>query len=138
MAINSTLRSDGSVKATIEGFDGKMFLTDLPGEVAFVNLTFPETKSVKLQTVNISQPIQIEDMPAFTTFNTWLQNNESVRVTVKGDTHIKVNGIARRYGVTFKNTMTLKGKFRRRCTNILWRQLCILLTKPRSERLQGP
>ncbi|KAK1512768.1 hypothetical protein CTAM01_00163 [Colletotrichum tamarilloi] len=109
MAINSTLRSDGSVKATIEGFDGKMFLTDLPGEVAFVNLTFPETKSVKLQTVNISQPIEINDMPAFTTFNTWLQNNESVRVTVKGDTHIKVNGIARRYGVTFKNTMTLKG-----------------------------
>ncbi|EXF75801.1 hypothetical protein CFIO01_11173 [Colletotrichum fioriniae PJ7] len=109
MAINSTLRSDGSVKATIEGFDGKMYLTDLPGKVAFVNLTFPETKSVKLQTVNISQPIDIADMPAFTTFNTWLQNNESVRVTVFGETHIKVNGIARRYGVTFQNTMTLKG-----------------------------
>ncbi|OHF01333.1 hypothetical protein CORC01_03366 [Colletotrichum orchidophilum] len=109
MAINSTLRSDGSVKATIEPFDGIMYLTDLPEKKAFVNLKFPETKSVKLQTVNISQPVEITDMAAFTTFNTWLQNNESVRVTVEGNTHVKVNGIARRYGVTFRNTMTLKG-----------------------------
>ncbi|TQN70726.1 hypothetical protein CSHISOI_04705 [Colletotrichum shisoi] len=109
MAINSTLRSDGSVKATIEPFDGVMYLEDLEPHTPFVNLKFPETRSVKLQTVNISQPIEIADLAAFTTFNTWLQNNESVRVTVKGNTHVKVNGIARRYGVTFRNTMTLKG-----------------------------
>ncbi|KAJ0166977.1 hypothetical protein CTA2_4942 [Colletotrichum tanaceti] len=109
MAINSTLRSDGSVKATIEPFDGVMYLEDLEPHTPFVNLKFPETQSVKLQTVNISQPIEIADQAAFTTFNTWLQNNESVRVTVKGNTHVKVNGIARRYGVTFRNTMTLKG-----------------------------
>lgn len=109
MAINSTLKSDGSVKATIEPFDGVMYLEDLEPHTPFVNLKFPETKSVKLQTVNISQPIEIADMAAFTTFNTWLQNNESVRVTIKGNTHIKVNGIARRYGAVFRNTITLKG-----------------------------
>ncbi|KAK2005148.1 hypothetical protein LX36DRAFT_5339 [Colletotrichum falcatum] len=109
MAINSTLRSDGSVKATVEPFDGVMYLEDLEPHTPFVTLRFPETESVKLQTVNTSQPIEIADMAAFTTFNTWLQNNESVRVTVKGNTHIKVNGIARRYGVVFRNTMTLKG-----------------------------
>ncbi|GJC80148.1 hypothetical protein ColLi_02986 [Colletotrichum liriopes] len=109
MGINSTLKSDGSVKATIEPFDGVMYLEDLEPHTPFVNLKFPETKSVKLQTVNISQPIEIADMAAFTTFNTWLLNNESVRVTIRGDTHVKVNGIARRYGVTFRNTVTLKG-----------------------------
>ncbi|GKT54877.1 hypothetical protein ColTof4_08264 [Colletotrichum tofieldiae] len=109
MGINSTLKSDGSVKATIEPFDGVMYLEDLEPHNPFVNLKFPETKSVKLQTVNISQPIEIADMAAFTTFNTWLLNNESVRVTIRGDTHVKVNGIARRYGVTFRNTVTLKG-----------------------------
>ncbi|KAK2023228.1 hypothetical protein LX32DRAFT_572136 [Colletotrichum zoysiae] len=109
MAINSTLTSDGSVKATVEPFDGVMYLEDLEPHTPFVNLKFPETKSVKLQTVNISQPIEIADMAAFTTFNTWLQNNESVRVTIRGNTHVKVKGIARRYGVVFRNTVTLKG-----------------------------
>ncbi|KAK2020006.1 hypothetical protein LZ32DRAFT_4916 [Colletotrichum eremochloae] len=109
MAINSTLRSDGSVKATVEPFDGVMYLEDLEPHTPFINLKFPETKSVKLQTVNISQPIEIADMAAFTTFNTWLQNNESVRVTIRGNTHIKVKGIARRYSVVFRNTMTLQG-----------------------------
>ncbi|KAF6844747.1 hypothetical protein CMUS01_00813 [Colletotrichum musicola] len=109
MSINSTLRSDGQVKAVIEPFSGAMYLEDLEPHTPFVYIDFPETRSVKLQTVNVSQPIQIQDMAAFTTFNTWLQANESVRVTIRGDTHVKVSGIDRRYGVTFRNTVTLKG-----------------------------
>ncbi|OLN88809.1 hypothetical protein CCHL11_01922 [Colletotrichum chlorophyti] len=110
MAINSTLRSDGKIKATVDGFDGVMYLEDLEPHTPFVNLRFPETRSVKLQTVNVSQPIQIENMEAFTTFNKWLQANESVRVTIKGDTHVKVPGISKKFGVVFRNTITLKGK----------------------------
>ncbi|KAL0938809.1 uncharacterized protein CTRU02_205419 [Colletotrichum truncatum] len=109
MSINSTLKSDGQVKATIAPFSGVMYLEDLEPHTPFVTINFPETKSVKLQTVNISQPIKIEDMAAFTTFNTWFQNNETVRVTIKGDTNIQVSGISRKYDVTFKNTVTLKG-----------------------------
>nr|XP_036585613.1 uncharacterized protein CTRU02_04474 [Colletotrichum truncatum]KAF6795664.1 hypothetical protein CTRU02_04474 [Colletotrichum truncatum] len=112
MSINSTLKSDGQVKATIAPFSGVMYLEDLEPHTPFVTINFPETKSVKLQTVNISQPIKIEDMAAFTTFNTWFQNNETVRVTIKGDTNIQVSGISRKYDVTFKNTVTLKGTCR--------------------------
>ncbi|KAF9880003.1 hypothetical protein CkaCkLH20_02814 [Colletotrichum karsti] len=108
MSINSTLRSDGKVSATIEPFEGAMYLEDLEPHTPFVTINFPETKSVKMQTVNVSQPIQIADMAAFTTFNTWFQANESVRVTIRGDTHVKVSGISKRYPVTFKNTVTLK------------------------------
>ncbi|KAF0332223.1 hypothetical protein K4K61_010587 [Colletotrichum sp. SAR11_59] len=108
MAINSTLKSDGKVKATIEGFEGVMYLEDLEPHTPFVTINFPETKSVKEQTVNISQPIQIQNMAAFTTFNTWFQANESLRVTVYGETHVKVSGLPKRYPVTFKNTVTLQ------------------------------
>ncbi|TDZ13067.1 hypothetical protein C8035_v000345 [Colletotrichum spinosum] len=109
MSINSTLRSDGQVKATIAPFSGVMYLEDYEPHTPFVRINFPQTKSVKLQIVNISQPIQIEDMEAFTRFNTWVQTNESLRVTIKGDTTVKVSGISKNYGVTFRNTITIKG-----------------------------
>lgn len=109
MAINSTIRSDGGVSATISPFTAEMYLEDLEPHTPFVYLDFPETTSAEVQTVNTSKEVEIPDLEAFTTFNTWLMANESVRVTVKGDTHVRVSGVSRRFGVTFKKTMTLAG-----------------------------
>lgn len=109
MAINSTIRSGGGVHATIRGFSGAMYLEDLEPHTPFVFLDFPETSSATLQTVKVSQHIDIPDLAAFTTFNTWLLSNETLRVTIKGDTHVRVSGVARDFPVTFKKTVEMKG-----------------------------
>jgi hypothetical protein len=112
LGINSTIQTDGSVHARIEGFSGSMYLEDLQPHRPFATLMFPETTSDALQIVNVSQHIDVTDMAAFTTFNTWLQNNETLRVTVSGETFVHVSGISRGYPVTFTKTVTLNGKLR--------------------------
>ncbi|KAK3330782.1 hypothetical protein B0H66DRAFT_74560 [Apodospora peruviana] len=109
MSVNSVIRSDGKVHAIIEPFKGVMYIEDLPDHTPFATLDFPETTSEAFQVVNVTQFTKIDDMGAFTTFNTWLVNNETFRVTVMGDTHVKVKGIARRYPVTFKKTIDMPG-----------------------------
>ncbi|KAK4197796.1 hypothetical protein QBC40DRAFT_100144 [Triangularia verruculosa] len=109
MAINSTIKSDGKVHATIEPFLGVMYLEDLPGHTPFASINFPETTSEALQTVNVTQTLDITDVDALTTFNTWLLANETLRVTVYGETGIHVKGISRRYPVTFKKTVEMPG-----------------------------
>ncbi|KAK0718722.1 hypothetical protein B0T21DRAFT_295567 [Apiosordaria backusii] len=109
MAINSTIKSDGKVHATIEPFLGVMYLEDLEGHVPFASINFPETTSDALQTVNVTQTLDIKDEDALTTFNTWLLANETLRVTVYGETGIHVKGISRRYPVTFKKTVEMPG-----------------------------
>ncbi|OTB07603.1 hypothetical protein M426DRAFT_241027 [Hypoxylon sp. CI-4A] len=109
MAINSTIMTDGSAHATIDGFEGTMYLADVDPPLAFAKINFPETTSDSIQTVNISQQIPVFDLRAFTTFNENLIKQESVNVLVKGDTHIHVRGISRAYGVTFSKTVSLTG-----------------------------
>lgn len=110
MGINSTIRSSGGVSAKIAPFRAEMYLEDIEPHTPFVLLDFPETTSAELQTVNVTdKKIEIPDMDAFTTFNTMLLGQESVRVTIKGDTTVRVSGVARNYGVTFKKTIELTG-----------------------------
>ncbi|KAI0148128.1 hypothetical protein F4776DRAFT_300780 [Hypoxylon sp. NC0597] len=109
MAINSTITTDGSTHATIDGFEGTMYLADTDPPLAFAKINFPETTSDALQTVNVSQEIPISDQGAFTTFNEHLMQQETVNVAVKGDTHVHVSGISRAYGVTFSKTVPLRG-----------------------------
>lgn len=108
LGINTTLKS-GTTKATVEAFQGVMYLEDEPSHTPFVTINFPETQNQPFQTVNISQPVNITDIPALTTFNTWLLTNESLRVTVLGYPNVVVPGISRKYGVTFKKTLTMPG-----------------------------
>ncbi|KAI0448527.1 hypothetical protein F5B21DRAFT_105297 [Xylaria acuta] len=109
MGINSTIEADDSVHATIDAFEGTMYLADVDPPLAIVQINFPQTTSSSVQAVNISQDIQISDLGSFTTFNKALLSRESVNVQVKGDTHIHVSGISRAYPVTFDKTVTLKG-----------------------------
>ncbi|KAI1203903.1 hypothetical protein F5X97DRAFT_337792 [Nemania serpens] len=109
MAINSTIKSDDSVHATVDAFEGTLYLADVDPPLAFARIDFPQTTSSSLQAVNVSQEIQISDLGAFTAFNTALLSNDSVSVQVKGDTHIHVRGISRAYSATFDKTVTVKG-----------------------------
>jgi hypothetical protein len=109
LAINSTITSDGSIHATIDGFQGVMYLEDLEGHTPFANINFPQTTSDALQTVNITQPLPINDVHALTVFNTWLLVNETLNVTVSGDTNVHVSGIDRAYGVHFQKTVNMPG-----------------------------
>ncbi|KAI1142809.1 hypothetical protein F5Y05DRAFT_366259 [Hypoxylon sp. FL0543] len=109
MAINSTITTDGSTHATIDGFEGTMYLADVEPPLAIAKINFPETTSDALQTVNVSQEIPISDQAVFTTFNEHLMQQETVKVMVKGDTHIHVSGISRAYGVTFSKIVSLQG-----------------------------
>jgi hypothetical protein len=110
MSINSTIRSDGKVHAKIDPFVGEMYLEDLLPHTPFAALNFPATTSDKLQIVNVSQTLQITDLKALTTFNTWLLTNETLRITIRGETHVRVKGISRAYPVTFKKTLTTNGR----------------------------
>ncbi|KAK1757836.1 hypothetical protein QBC47DRAFT_165948 [Echria macrotheca] len=109
MSINSTITTDGSVHANIAAFTGVMYLEDLESHTPFATINFPATTADALQTVNISQKLEITDMAALTTFNTWLLANESLRITTFGETTVKVKGIDRDYPVTFKKTITTPG-----------------------------
>ncbi|KAI4869274.1 hypothetical protein F4820DRAFT_407766 [Hypoxylon rubiginosum] len=109
MAINSTITTDGSTHATIDSFEGTMYLADIHPPLAFATINFPETTSDAFQTVNVSQEVPISDLNAFTTFNTHLIQRESVNVLVRGDTFVHVQGLSRAYGVTFSKPVTLQG-----------------------------
>jgi hypothetical protein len=109
MSIDSTITSDGKIPADIAGFEGVMYLEDHLPHTPFAKLQFPPTTSDAFQTVNVTQFLPIDDVEALTRFNTWLLANETLRVTVLGDTTIRVKGIARDYGVTFKKTVTMPG-----------------------------
>lgn len=110
MSINSTITSDGSVKATIDGFTGQMYLEDLQPHTPFASVQFPQTTSDAVVTVNITnQFTEVTDLAAFTTFNTWLLTNDSLRVTVTGTTNIHVSGLSKAYSVDFTKTVTMPG-----------------------------
>ncbi|KAI0409423.1 hypothetical protein F4802DRAFT_141601 [Xylaria palmicola] len=109
MGINSTINADDSIHATIDPFEGTLYLADVDPPLAFAMINFPQTSSASVQAINVSQEIQISDIGAFTTFNTALLSSESVNVQVKGDTHIHVKGISRAYSVTFDKTVALRG-----------------------------
>lgn len=109
MEINSTITTDGKIKANIDPFEGSMYLEDYEPQVAFAQLDFPATTADKHQIVNISQSITIADMDAFTRFNVWFHNNETLRVTIQGKTKVKPSGLSRKSSVDFKKTMEIKG-----------------------------
>ncbi|KAK4189038.1 hypothetical protein QBC35DRAFT_171579 [Podospora australis] len=111
MAIDSTIKSDGKVSAKIAPFVGVMYLEDVPEHIPFARINFPETTSEAHQEVKVEQILEINDenRDALTQFNTWLLANETLKVTVLGETTIRVKGIARNYGVTFKKTIEMPG-----------------------------
>lgn len=109
LQINSTITTDGSIKANIDGFDGVMYLEDLPGQTPFLNISFPATNGDKHQLVNISQELTITDPDAFNTFNIWFAANQTLNVTVYGRTKVKPAGLFRKWGVTFKKTINMNG-----------------------------
>jgi hypothetical protein len=109
MSINSTITTDGSVHATVANFTGDMYLEDVVPHRTFAKLQFPTTESSAFQVVNVSQFLPVDDMEAFTQFNTWLLHNETLRVTIRGDTTVRVSGIARDYPVTFSKTIEMPG-----------------------------
>ncbi|KAL1871056.1 hypothetical protein VTK73DRAFT_2252 [Phialemonium thermophilum] len=110
MSIGSTIHADDSVHAVIDPFVGEMYLEDLEPHTPFAEVNFPQTSSKSHQIVNVTQQfVPIKNMEAFTTFNTWLLLNETLRVTVKGKTHVKVSGIGKKFSVDFKKTITMPG-----------------------------
>ncbi|RWA08859.1 hypothetical protein EKO27_g6254 [Xylaria grammica] len=109
LAINSTIEADDSVHATVDAFEGTLYLADADPLLAFAQIEFPQTVAAAMQAVNISQEIQISDQSAFTAFSTALLTRGSIGVRVRGNTHIYIRGISRPYPVTFDKTVTLKG-----------------------------
>jgi len=109
MEVNSTITTDGSIHADVDAFTGRMYLEDHEPHVAFATLDFPETSADKMQVVNISQEVTVADMDAFVRFNEWFVERESLRLTIEGETKVKPAGLDRKYSVTFKKTLDVKG-----------------------------
>ncbi|KAF4984195.1 hypothetical protein FZEAL_593 [Fusarium zealandicum] len=109
LEINSTITTDGKIKAEIDAFEGVMYLEDFEPHTPFATVQFPETNADKHQVVNVTQRTEITDMEAFTRFNVWFQSNETVRLTISGKTKVKPHGLPRKYDADFKKTVELKG-----------------------------
>lgn len=109
MQINSTIRTDGTVKADIDPFVGNLTLLDAPNARPFVRLNFPATNANKFQTVNISQEVDITDMEAFNEFNRYFFQNETLRVSIHGKTKVQPAGLSKKYDVNFYKEVTFKG-----------------------------
>lgn len=109
MEINSTISTDGTVKADIDPFIGNLTLRDIPDAKPFVQLNFPKTNANKFQTVNISQTVEISDMEAFAQFNKYFFQNETLRVAIDGKTKVQPAGLSKKYDVDFHKVVTFKG-----------------------------
>jgi len=109
MEVNSTITTDGKIHADVDAFTGTMYLEGIEPRLAFATLDFPATTAEKHQTVNVSQHVTIADMDAFTTFNVWFTNNETVQISVEGDTKVKPQGLDRKYDVKFRKTLDVSG-----------------------------
>jgi len=109
MAINSTITSSGGVSATIDSFQGEMYLEDLEAHTPFAVLTFPQTTADAFQVVNVSQSVNVTNVAALTAFNTWLLMNDTLRVTLAGNTYVRVSGISKAFPVSFTKTVTIPG-----------------------------
>jgi hypothetical protein len=109
MSINSTITTDGSVHATIAGFAGVMYLTDVDPPLEFATIDFPETSSDALVLVNVTQHIPVDNQTALTIFNTHLLTKDVVHVKISGPTTARVSGIARDYPVTFEKDVDIVG-----------------------------
>lgn len=107
MKIDSTITTDGQVKADIDPFEGAMYLGD--SDKPFLNLPFPQTNADKFQTVNVSSDITIQDMDEFIKFNTVFITNETLTITIKGYTYVKPRGLSKKYGVNFRKVVDFKG-----------------------------
>lgn len=105
LAINSTIEADDSIHAVIDPFEGVMYLEDWAPQTPFARINFPSVTSAAKSAVNITQFTQILDLNAFTVFNTWFIQNETIRVTVEGDSQLRVSGVNRKYPVHFKKTL---------------------------------
>jgi len=119
MEINSTITTDGSIHAEIDGFTGDMYLTDIEPKTPFASIDFPPTSSDKYQEVNVTQDITITDMAAFNQYNIWFTNNETLSITVEGKTKVKPSGLDRKYGVNFKKSLDVKALNLFRGTEVL-------------------
>ncbi|KAK2592840.1 hypothetical protein QQS21_009443 [Conoideocrella luteorostrata] len=109
MQINSTIKTDGTVKADIDPFVGNLTLLDIPNARPFVQLNFPQTNANKFQTVNVSQEVNITDMEAFNEFNKYFFQNETLRVSIHGKTQVQPAGLSKKYDVDFYKEVTFKG-----------------------------
>ncbi|KAI0136666.1 hypothetical protein BJ170DRAFT_677537 [Xylariales sp. AK1849] len=109
MAINSTISTDGKTHATIAAFNATYYLLDYDPVFEFATIEFPEVSAESLVVVNVSQHMPIEHMTELTIFNTYLLEKETVRIKIKGETTVRVSGIARDYPVTFDKDIEMVG-----------------------------
>lgn len=109
LSLNATIHADNAIHAVLDPFTAEMYLEDLPDHTPFLYVDLPQTSSDTVSTVNITQERNITDMAAFTTFNKWLLLNETIRVTIKGSTKIRITAISHKYTVHYKKTVTIPG-----------------------------
>jgi hypothetical protein len=109
ISINSSVSSSGSIHATIDGFTAVMYLEDKLPHTPFATLQMPQTET-GLSVVNITQELSTvgETAQAYLDFNAALMLNESIRMTVKGETYVHVKSL-KATKVTFEKTVTLAG-----------------------------
>jgi hypothetical protein len=136
MTLSSTIKTDGSVHADIDSFEGVLYLEDHEPHTPFAKIRFPQTTADALQTVKVTQFLPIHDVEALTIFNTWLLANQTLRVTVLGDTHVRVRGIARSYPVIFKKTISTPGT-QHLSMGVWWLSRVLIYTCPGLRLLEG-
>lgn len=109
ISINSSVSSSNSIHATIDAFTAIMYLEDQLPHTPFATLQMPQTET-GLSIVNITQELSTvgETAQAYLDYNAALLWNETVRMTVKGETYVHVKGL-KAAKVNFEKTVTLPG-----------------------------
>lgn len=111
LGINTTLAITGSlVQATVDGFNGSLYLQGQSSQTPFVTVPFPPTSAdVAQQDLVVSLDMEIADLASFSTFCAWVVSNKTLSVTVVGNTFVHLSGISHPYPVTFNKTITVYG-----------------------------
>lgn len=85
----SISHSNSSYHATIQGFNGSLFLEDTePNIIPFAYIQIPTTQSLSTKYIVIDQTLNIANMDQFIAYNKLILTSQNYRVAFRGKTTI--------------------------------------------------
>jgi len=105
LKIDTVIRSNSSYHPRIDAFRAGL---SLKGEVPFLYLNVPESKSTKETHVTVDQDVKLASLAAFTNYTLLVLGTETFQLHMDGKTNIHLKGLPT-MDVNYNKVITMKG-----------------------------
>ena len=106
LKIDTVIRSNSSYHPRIDAFRAGL---SLKGEVPFLYLNVPESKSTKETHITVDQDVTLASLAAFTNYTLLVLGSETFQIHLDGKTNIHLKGLPT-MDVNYNKVITMKGK----------------------------